>query len=228
MSALQLRFTTSKEDSICGTIGGAIALPKDSEWPRCRLCDDRMIAFVDLELPKVSGSPFDSGSRLQIFACRAHDDIAGLPYTGGSPAPFYLASQSAQLPANYWTISDGHYLLRLLPPESHLESAESETRLLKAPLTFTPMRSDDENGFKLFGQPYWVQDPEVHTCCCGAPMTLLLQIPDGSGFQMAQGAPEQSNSFSKHEYCLFLGNQLYLLACTRQCHPLALWPVLQN
>jgi hypothetical protein len=59
-------------------------------------------------------------------------------------------------------------------------------------------------------------------------MRLLLQIPDGFGFDMAEGAPEQPNSFSCSKYCLFLANELYLLACTAQCHPLALWPALQN
>ena len=58
-------------------------------------------------------------------------------------------------------------------------------------------------------------------------MKLLLQVPENYGFDMSDNAPQQTNSYSKR-YTLFLGNQLYLLACSRQCHPLALWPVLQN
>jgi hypothetical protein len=83
-------------------------------------------------------------------------------------------------------------------------------------------------GLKLFGHPSWAQDPENHLCCCGKPMRLLLQIPESAGFDMAAGAPQQPNSFWGSQYCLFLGNELYLLACTAQCHPLALWPVLQH
>jgi hypothetical protein len=59
-------------------------------------------------------------------------------------------------------------------------------------------------------------------------MRLLLQIPEGFGFEMAPGALPQPNSFSTKQYCLFLGNELYLLGCTRQCHPLAVLPVLQH
>jgi hypothetical protein len=84
------------------------------------------------------------------------------------------------------------------------------------------------DGLKLFGEPYWLQNPETHVCACGAPMKLMLQVPENYGFDMSEGAPQQPNSFSRTQYCLFLGNQLYLLACAKQCHPLALWPVLQN
>ena len=59
-------------------------------------------------------------------------------------------------------------------------------------------------------------------------MKLLIQIPENYAFPMADGAEEQPDSFSNSDYCLFLGNQLYLLGCTKQCDPLALWPVLQN
>lgn len=81
---------------------------------------------------------------------------------------------------------------------------------------------------KLFGRPYWLQDAEPHRCSCGAPMELIVQIPDGQGFPMAVGADEQPNSFSRTEYCIFLGNQLYVLGCTKQCDPKALWPILQH
>lgn len=99
-----------------------------------------------------------------------------------------------------------------------------ELRLLPQSVVATATEDDGEDGFKLFGEPFWVQDAEPQVCTCGSPMKLLLQIPDGFSFSMASGA----NSFSHTEYCLFLGNQLYLLGCAKQCNTLALWPVLQN
>lgn len=152
--------------------------------------------------------------------------MAGTIYTDYTP--FEDASSSKELPKEYWNITDGHYLLRLLPPSQTLDAARSESQLMHQFIVATPLDDQSADGFKLFGEPHWFQEPELHTCSCGAPMTLLLQLPENYAFPMADGAEEQPDSFSATEYCLFLGNQLYLLACTKQCHPLALWPVLQN
>jgi hypothetical protein len=226
MTALRLAAADQKPKNCVGRIGGTAQLRVDTEWPRCRLCDDRMVAYFEIRIPKLQGVPFRAGSRLQAFACRGHDDIAGPIY--GDYAPFSAASQSVKLPENYWDITDGHYLLRLMPPAAATYAPQREARLVHKWVA-APQRMDETaDGFKLFGEPFWLQDPETHACACGAPMKLLLQVPENYGFDMSEGAPEQPNSFSRTQYCLFLGNQLYLLACVKQCHPLALWPVLQN
>jgi hypothetical protein len=136
-----------------------------------------------------------------------------------------------QLPENYWDITDGHYLIRLLPRGTAVIAGRSETSLALQNLRQVRERDSEAEplmSFKLFGHPSWAQEPEDHICCCGAPMRMLVQVPEGFGFDMAPGAIEQPNSFSRKQYCLFLGNELYLLACTEQCHVLALWPVLQH
>jgi len=76
MTALRLTVTHQKTNAVVGQCGGAPALPTGSEWPRCRLCESEVVAFIDLRLPRISGAPFQAGSRLQIFACREHNDIA--------------------------------------------------------------------------------------------------------------------------------------------------------
>ena len=226
MTAYQLDVTSDESAAACGHIGGAPHLPERDDWPQCRLCSAELVAFLELVLPADGVSRFPPGSRLQIFACRKDDDIAGTIYS--EYARFQAASQSETLPAEYWNITDGHYLLRLLPPSGKTAASQPEPRLIPGFLAATPTENDAADGFKLFGEPYWLQDAEPHNCSCGAAMKLLLQLPENHGFAMAAGAEPQPNSFSKTEYCLFLGNQLYLLACTRYCHPLALWPVLQN
>lgn len=192
------------------------------------MCGSDLIHFLDVELPERS-SPFKAGSRLQIFACREHDDVAGTMYSDYNR--FGALAMSKRLPDAYWEITDGHYLLRLLPPNTPVKSRGSENRLALQNLQLT--KKEDTEGdplmaLKLFGHPSWAQDPEHHLCSCGKPMQLLFQMPENSGFDMAAGAPQQPNSFSPSQYCLFLGNELYLLACTAQCHPLALLPVLQH
>src|SRR6185503_9030224 len=83
-------------------------------------------------------------------------------------------------------------------------------------------------GVKVGGTPSWVQQPEVHVCCCGSRMAFIGQVPLDHPFPKLPDAPEQPDTFSAEDYCLFLGNETYLFACERQCHPGAVWPVLQN
>lgn len=40
--------------------------------------------------------------------------------------------------------------------------------------------------------------------------------------------PEQPDAFSAGDYGLFLGNDVYLLACPAACDPAAAWPVNQH
>jgi hypothetical protein len=228
MQCFELTPVPTTNQDLHSFIGGAPLLPTDSEWPLCRMCGSELVHYLDLVLPEGS-SPFLAGSRLQVFACREHDDIAGTIYS--DYGRFTDAARLERLPKNYWDISDGHYLLRLLPPQSQLKNGPIEKRLTLQNIRLTKVEDCEDKplmAFKLFGYPSWAQDPERHLCSCGKPMRLLLQIPDGFGFAMTEGAPPQIGSFSKSQYCLFLGNELYLLACTGQCHPLALWPVLQN
>lgn len=226
MTAYYLHTNSKPGPAVCGHIGGTPQLPVATDWPLCRMCESEMVAFLELVLPACPDSGFKAGSRLQIFACREHDEIAGTIYSDYSR--FAKASHRRPLPGEYWNITDGHYLLRLLPPSQQVGPSRPEPRLLSQPLVATSTIDETDDGFRLFGQPYWLQDPEPHDCACGAPMQLLLQIPHGLGFAMVPGSEPQPNSYSQSEYCLFLGNHLNLLGCPAQCNPLGLWPVLQN
>lgn len=171
-----------------GFIGGTPPLPAGSGWPICRLCGDDLVHFLDVELPEESAS-FQAGSRLQVFACRTHDDIAGTIYS--DYRRFAAAAESARLPEGYWGLTDGHYLIRLLPPGAAIGAGRPEARLALRNLRQTRKEesaSEPRAAFKLFGLPRWAQNPEDHVCCCGAPMRLLLQLPEGVGFDMAPGA----------------------------------------
>jgi hypothetical protein len=224
----ELSPITTAMDSI-GSIGGPALLPPDSPWPACNLCGGDLVMFFQLRLPANTEGRFLEGSLLQVFACREHDDISGTIYSDYER--FDQLSRTPRLPSHYWEISDGHYLIRLLPPDSEVRQSRVEHRLIHRPLAANAVSESDaepESGLKLFGKPFWLQDAESRVCQCGASMELLLQVPDGYGFDMAAGALEQPNSFSHSQYCLFLGNQLYLLACARQCDPMALFPLLQT
>jgi hypothetical protein len=209
------------------SMGGNASAPAGTAWPRCKLCGDELILFFQIRLPD-SGGRFIAGSLLQVFACREHDDIAGTIYS--DYRRFDELSRTSQLPDKYWEVSDGHYLLRLLSPGENIGEIGVERRLAHRSLKMQAFAESENNpamSLKLFGNPSWCQDPEPHQCACGSTLELLLQIPEGTGFDMAVDAEPQPNSFSNKQYCLFLGNELYLLGCTKQCNPLALLPVLQ-
>jgi hypothetical protein len=216
------------EENDFSSIGGVVRLPGDSEWPLCKMCGDRLVLFFQVMLAKHPRSGFRPGSLLQVFACRTHDDIAGTIYSDYKR--FDAVTQSEQLPDDYWSVSDGHYLVRLLPPNAGAVASDLEPRLIPRGLRLQQVEDDVSSpliGLKLYGEPSWQQDPQSHRCSCGGGMKLLLQVPEGFGFDKTIGAPEQPNSFSHRQYCLFLGNELYLQACENQCHPQALLPVLQ-
>lgn len=209
----------------CGIIGGSPCLPNNTNWPKCQICRDDLVSFLDIKLLDSGIDSFITGCRLQVFACRRHDDITGTIYSDYSKTD--VLSRSMKFPDNYWDISDGHYLIRLLTSKENTVRTKSESRLKCQTIYAEPTEEMNDCGFKMYGTPFWHQNPEEHVCCCGAPMKLILQLPNGKAFPMEEGAEEQPNSFSQTDYCLFLGNTLYLLGCTAQCNPKALWPVLQ-
>jgi hypothetical protein len=97
------------------------------------------------------------------------------------------------------------------------------------PFTDTP----DADGigaqtFKVGGTPSWAQYPEHYRCACGAEMVYLCQVPENLDFAVNPGQPEQADSDGSDIYGLFLGNEVYLLACPAHCDPAAVWPVTQR
>lgn len=206
-------------------IGGAPLLQAD-EAAACRLCGRGLVPFLQLDLRGEFGLPFKAGSHLVVMMCPLHNEIPDSD----------LASPS-ELPPAYWELGSGHYLLRLYPPSVALVSGPVDRHLRAAGLSFEPEAETiravggfliGSEGFKIGGTPSWAQVPECHVCCCGAEMAFIGQVPLDHPFPKLPEAPEQPDTFSSDDYCLFLGNETYLFACPRQCHPGAVWPVLQN
>ena len=122
-------------------------------------------------------------------------------------------------------------------PGSSEATLEEEPHLASHPLHFAEQDGITRvvagfeigaEGLKVGGTPSWAQEREPHRCSCGAEMSFIAQVPANFGFRRRPAAPEQPDSFSADDYCLFLGNEVYLFGCTRQCHPRAVWPVVQN
>lgn len=216
---LSRAFNTPKRP--VGHSGACRQLPEGTDWPTCGVCGDAMEPFFDLALPE-DADPFVPGSVLQVFQCATHDDVPGTPYSG--IVPFLEATGGERLPPEFWTLTDGHYALRLLPPDTPLAPMDHESALLEAMhVSAKPIKSAKADGLKLFGLPRWVQAPEEKTCACGAPMALALQVPEDFHFTSHLDSPRY-----RMPPLLFNGNAVYLLACTEACDPRAVWPVVQN
>ena len=212
------------------SIGGRPIFKTGQTWPHCRICDAKLVLFIQIDLLAEFQLPFVAGSHLLVFMCPTHNEI---------PALGYGLASDGKLPDDYWHRNDGHYALRLDRPDRNEVIAEEDGYLLPQALHFEMAKEEvhtfdgDEltrgsQGFKVGGMPSWAQDPEYYRCTCGSDMAFICQLPDGFPFPKRPQAPSQPNSFSNSGYCLFLGNEVYLFGCKSQCEPAAIWAVVQN
>ena len=207
------------------TVGGAAYLSSNDEYPTCRWCCTEMALFLQLDIREEFDLPFHSGSHLLLFMCPTHNEI---------PAIYY---GKALLPEEFWNKNDGHYALILLPPGSSNIVHRLDPYIASKKLTFNRVNervdtleefSYGTHDFKIGGVPGWINYSVDASCPCGGSMRFICQIPDGFGFRQTESAPEQPDSFSSTEYCLFLGNQVYVLGCDRQCNSRAVIAACDN
>ncbi len=189
-----------------------------------------MALFLQLDIQEEFDIPFQTGSHLLVFMCPTHNDIPDTPVHYGHTV----------LSEQFWNEDGGHFALILVPPDTSSTICNSDPFIASKQLVFhaedeevTFNQSDDfscgSNDFKIGGVPGWINYAVNDAWCpCGGKMSFVCQIPDGFGFEQTDNAPEQPDSFSSTEYCLFLGNQVYILACEKQCHPNALVAVCDN
>ncbi len=177
------------------TLGGWPFLDPDQPWPAC-WCGTRMALFFQLDVPADVG-PF-GGDHLLAFQCPVHNEACFPP---GHP----------QLPPRYWhepPAPNEAAVLAVLAAALRGRGRHSRPRPRAALLTVEPTEENDDLlwTFTLGGSPRWSQDPEHYVCSCGSELTFLVQVPSLLGFPKLPDAPEQPDSFSSVEYCLFLGN----------------------
>ncbi|HEX2142947.1 MAG TPA: hypothetical protein VHG10_00410 [Glycomyces sp.] len=204
------------------SLGGWPFLAEGRDWPEC-FCGERMALFFQIELPLDLG-PF-GGDQLAVFHCRIHNDFANPPVAEGRLVDrFWEAAQSPD-PGPFWSV--------LLQRHLTLPAEDVEPLVRALPLMLRAFADElDEYGlgtqeFKVGGAPSWAQDPESYRCACGADLVYLCQVPEDWEFDVYPGSPKQPNGVGE-TFHLFLGNEVYLLACPAHCDPAAVWPVNQN
>ncbi|MET7361122.1 hypothetical protein ABZS76_22115 [Streptomyces sp. NPDC005562] len=201
-----------------GTAPRTAAAPAPAHpWPAC-FCGRRMALFFQLDVPP--DIAYFGGDHLLVFHCRTHNDASDPDVTDGRLAPRFWDAPQPHYPSPFWRV--------LLLPAPELPAGtkpapdpDAEPSLRPLPLTLRPFEdTPDPYGcgaqvFKVGGIPSWAQSPERYRCGCGAELSYLCQVPEGM-------------EFGDETDALFLGNEIYLLACPDHCDPAAVWPVNQN
>ncbi|MEZ0374606.1 MAG: DUF1963 domain-containing protein [Candidatus Sericytochromatia bacterium] len=223
-----LDYLTGSRDSL----GGTPLLPAGQAWPECEHCRTPMSFFLQFDVASEWETGLVPGSHLSLFMCLKHDDPV---------MPPLQPEIQGQLPERYWELTAearqySQFLLQLAPAGTGLQPQDVRPGVLPQTLSFTPHSEEitdtgrlklGEALFKIGGMPSWFQEPETYTCCCGAAMDFLCEIPKDYEFPKQPQAPAQENSYSDSHYSFFLGNEVYIFACRAQCHPQALWPISQ-
>lgn len=206
-------------------LGGAPVLPAGISRPRCKMCGQLLTAFFQAEIPSGLDVPFEPGSRLTLFACPTHDDCPGHIYTDGAINP-----PSGRLPERFWEDNDGHYAAYFSRPAFELTTHPSDGRIVPVALAIEVEHeeAEPELQFKIGGAPALLDEPAEYTCCCGAPMDLVCQLPPDLEIPIEPEAPRQPNGYSDETYVLFLGNATYVLACSNQCDPRAVLVIVRG
>lgn len=179
-------------------------------------------SYLQLEVDERFALPLASGSRLVVFQCRDHGDVARID-------EYFDLESEQQLPGGYWDLLAPLNCLRLFPPGTELASSDEEPLLQAAGIEFHAAEdADGRQALKVGGTPSWAQGPpELRRCACGAPLIFLVQVPEDYEFPTTDGAPEQQDTYCDTEYKMFIGNEVYFLACEAACDPRAVWPVVQ-
>ncbi|MBB5958214.1 hypothetical protein FHS29_004822 [Saccharothrix tamanrassetensis] len=230
------------------TIGGWPILPAGEPWPSC-FCDERMVLFFQFDIP--ADIPAFGGDHLLVFQCPAHNDVAVLESSAEQlPERFWEQPPIWNHPGAFWRIllhrddtgptgTPEPYLqprrLTLNPGAEELTIWWPERKLTDDQITDGQATDAafTEHGtglreFKIGGVPSWIQGRESYRCACGADLAYVCQLPENTGFDKNPGQPEQSDASDSDLYVLFLGNELYILACPAHCNPAAAWPVNHN
>jgi hypothetical protein len=210
------------------TTGGSAILVEGQTYPTCGKCGARMLLFLQLDIRAEFKIPFETGSHLLVFMCPTHNDIPWMPET----------PKFTKLPERFWEKESDNYAILLNRPNRKEWIAEPDPILEHRRLTFkrsietVQSFGDFDIGgyeFKVGGVPSWINfSYDDKLCACGGKLQFVCQVSEDFPFPQRPGAPEQPDNFSSRAYGLFLGNFVYIMACTRQCDPRALFAVVDN
>jgi hypothetical protein len=203
------------------TVGGRPVLAPGQDWPLCH-CGQRMIFFFQVDIPDDVAA--FGGDHLLVFQCPKHNDACFPPATARLPARYWDRPPPPNEP--FWRI-----LVDRGGTQPHIDAdpyLQPRRLVLRRTNEVLNEYGNGQRHFKLGGTPSWAQDPERYECACGAELAFVCQVPEDFAFDTLPGQAAQPGWYRSKDYALFLGNEVYILACPAHCDPAAAWPVNQN
>ncbi len=205
----------------CGSIGGPIILEKGKVVPKCATCNNNMVQYFAINIKPEFNLPFRAESRLSMFCCPEHDDLALEQYS----------DMDKEVQPTYNTEVHVHYSIIFNRPESPTENHGIETRLIEKPIYARESEEEtDEDEYlgmrstcyksKIGGFPSWLNYVVNLKCTCGGKLSYICQIADAYDFYHGENPTDYYN--------LLNGNFIFILACENQCSPYAVIPVCDN
>ena len=220
-----IQVSDEQADNTCrNSVGGHPFLPAEVAVPCCRICNEEMALFLQLCIRAEFGLPFQEGSQLIVFMCPSHNECSD--GVGGDE------TEDGRQPEKYWETVEGHYCLYLFPP-GEFQPARLDKRISSRKLQFEQAEEEvqDWTDFKkgsydskVGGVPGWMNYSVEEVCSCGGKISFVCQVSETEEFE---ATPEYEDDFEA-PYTLFLGNQVYILACEEQCNPRAVVAVCDN
>jgi hypothetical protein len=195
-------------------IGGEAILPAGASYPTCQQCGQEQLLFLQFSVPAELGLPIAAESQLSIFMCPKHNEIPSFEF-------------QSRLKDEYWSKGEGNWAAFLAPPDQ-VPVAGGPRLLEPVALALEALPQEPSYRIAVAGEPQWVQEPERFVCSCGTEMVFICQISDSYKFQRLPTAPEQPDSSYVDDYVLFLGNEVFVFACPKQCNTRAIWITVQN
>lgn len=204
------------------SIGGYALLPKDESWPLCPASGKHMVLFLQLDLRAEFGLGLPEGWHLSVFMSPEVNEIPS----------FEFPEADELLDEKFWEQREPHCRVFLHHRDQESRSKRIDPYLAYRRLEFhhLDVSSDSPHSTDIVvgGGPAWLQDPQVPASPHGDPLLFLMQVPENYPFPRRQDAPEQPDSFSAADYCLFLGNSVYVFAVPGNDHPESVWITVQS
>jgi predicted DNA-binding WGR domain protein len=205
------------ETAARGTSGGRPIMAEGQAWPTCSQCREPLSLYLQLDVEPAMQLGFMPGSHLLVFNCAACDGMALTVPNKNLPKSWL----SADNPQTYRVILNRPATREAVyPPDATM--LEQKVRLTRGAEKLSRLiedddRSDDEpprgrDGFKIGGIPHRIQPWMPPRCNCGATLGFVVQVTStvDPGWR------------SKQKKAVgFLGQDVFIHACTKQCSPYA-------
>ena len=190
----------------------------DMEAPKCITCGAAQQLFLQFDIDEKFGLSFEGGSHVVLFMCPDCNEI-----------PSFDSYENGKLPDQFWSKTEGHFFVANFKAKTSTKFMQLDSLLRSYALEFEDDSAKSKlEEIRIGGEPNWLQTPENFTCQCGAEMKFIAQISENYRFPKLASAPPQPDSFSEDDYCLFLGNEVYIFGCVEHCDDRAVWIAVQN